>query len=63
MFSDLLFWPLGPFRDVSVTFVMRRSGVLWGISDRLSQVADFLYEVGKVFLLDHNTDYVVLTRS
>ena len=57
----LLFGFLGPVRDVSVAFVIRRGRALWWISELLSQLI-FSMRSG-MFFFDCNSEYVVLTRS
>ena len=57
----LLFGFLGPVRDVSVAFVIRRGGGLWKISELLSQL--FLSMRSGMFFFDCNSGYVALTRS
>ena len=57
----LLFGFLGPVRDVSVAFVIRRSGALWRISELLSQLI-FSMRSG-MFFFDCYSGYVVLARS
>ena len=52
---------LGPVRDVSVAFVIRRGGALLSISEMLSQLI-FPMRSG-MFFFDCNSEYVVLTRS
>ena len=42
---DLLFGFLGPIRDVSVAFVIRRGGALWRISELQSQLINSLGEI------------------
>ena len=57
----LLFGFLGPVRNVSVAFVIRRGGALWRISELQSQLI-FSMRSG-MFFLDCNSEYVVLTKS
>ena len=57
----LLFGFLGPVRDVSVAFVIRRGGALWRIAELQSQLI-FAMRSG-MFFFDCNSEYVVLTRS
>ena len=57
----LLFGFLGPVRDVSVAFVIRRGGALWRISELLSQLI-FSMKSG-MFFFDCNSKYVALPRS
>ena len=52
---------LGPVRDVSVAFVIRRGGALWRISELLSQL--ILSMRSGMFFFDCNSGYVALTRS
>ena len=61
LFFILLFGFLGPVRDVSVAFVIRRDGALWRISELLSQL--ILSMRSGMFFFDCNSEYVVLTRS
>ena len=61
MLSDLLFGFLGPVRDVSVAFVIRRGGALWRISELLSHL--ILSMRSGMFFFDCNSEYVVLTWS
>ena len=56
----LLFGFLGPARDVSVTFVIRRGGALWKISELLSQL---ILSMSTDFFFVSNSRYVALTRS
>ena len=57
----LLFGSLGPVRDVSVAFVIRRGGALWRILELLSQLIFFMRS--GMFFFDCNSEYVVPTRS
>ena len=57
----LLFGFLGPVRDVSVAFVIRRGEALWRISELLSQLISSMRS--GMFFFDCNSKYVVLTRS
>ena len=52
---------LGPVRDVSVAFVIRRGGALWRISELLSQL--ILSMRSGMFFFDCNSEYVVLGRE
>ena len=61
--NNFLFGFLGPFRDVSIAFAIRRGGALWRISELLGQV---IFSMGPgMFFFDCNSRllYVVLTRS
>ena len=51
---------LGPVRDVSVAFVIRRGGELWRIKELLSQL--ILSMRSGMFFFDCNSGYLVLTR-
>ena len=63
LLSNLLFGFLGPVRDVSVAFVIRRGGALWRISELQSQLI-FSMRSGMFFRLCKNIpEYVVQTRS
>ena len=56
-----IFGFLGPVRDVSVAFVIRRGEALWRISELLSQL--ILSMRSGMFFFDCSSEYVVLTRS
>ena len=42
---NVFIWPLGPFTDVSVAFVIRRGGALWGISGTFSMRLGMFYSM------------------